>query len=110
MRSSLSSPALSASPSIPLSLTVQTEGIHPLIRAVRSVYRAQHRKPQFEPICVHWVERFVRAHPGLPIGRLGAQHVEAFLSNLAAGGEATTTQAQAREALHFLQTEVLRSF
>lgn len=86
------------------------ESIHPLIKAVRSVYRAQHRKPQFEPICVHWIERFVRAHPDLPVGRLGGQHVEAFLSDLSAGGEAAATQAQAREALQFLQTEVLRSF
>jgi hypothetical protein len=36
--------------------------------------------------------------------------VEAFVSDLAARGEAPAAQAQAREALHFLQTEVLRSF
>ena len=110
MRSSLPLPPRSSPPSIPSSLTVQGKGIHQLLKVVRSVYRAQHRKPQFEPVCVRWIERFVRAHPHLPIGRLGPQHVEAFVSDLAARGDAPTAQAQAREALQFLQTEVLRSF
>lgn len=97
------------SPSVPASLTVQ-EGIHPLLKAVRAVYRAQHRKPQFEPICVQWIERFVRAHPTRPIGHLGAQQVQTFLTELASQGEPPERQAQAREALQFLRTEVLRSF
>ena len=110
MRTFPSIPVRSSSSPIPSSLTARTEGVHALLKAVRSVYRAQHRKPQFEPVCVDWIERFVRAHPHLPVGRLGSRHVEAFLSDLAARGEAPARQAQAREALHFLQTEVLRSF
>jgi len=109
MRSALSSP-LPPIPSIPASLTVQAAGVHPLTRAVRSVYRAQHRKPQFERVCVQWIERFARVHPTLPVGRLGAHHIQAFLADLADRGEGLERQAQAREALHFLQTEVLRSF
>jgi hypothetical protein len=108
MRSSLSSP-LSASP-VPPTLTIQKDGVHPLLKAVRTTYRAQHRKPQFEPICVQWIERFARAHPALPVQRLDATHVQSFLADLDSRGEAPERQAQAREALHFLQTEVLRSF
>ena len=110
MRSSLPLPPRPSRPPIPPSLTVQMDGIHPLLKAVRSVYRAQHRKPQFEPVCVHWIERFVHAHSHLPIGHLGPRHVEAFVSDLAGRGESPATQAQAHEALRFLQTEVLRSF
>jgi hypothetical protein len=84
--------------------------VHPLVKAVRAVYRAQHRKPQFEPICVQWIERFVRSHPSVPVGRLGGAYMQAFLGELADRGEPPARQAQAREALRFLQTEVLRSF
>ena len=104
-----SSPAHSSPPVSP-TLTVQQEGVHPLVKAVRAVYRAQHRKPQFEPICVQWIERFVLAHPSQPVGRLGGSHVQAFLAELADRGEPPARQEQAREALRFLQTEVLRSF
>ena len=106
---SVSSSFLSSSPPVPPSLVIQEEGIHPLLKAVRTTYRAQHRKPQFEPVCVQWVERFLRAHSNLPVGRLGAQHVQSFLAELADQGESSTARAQAREALHFLQTEVLRT-
>jgi transglutaminase-like putative cysteine protease len=108
MRSAPSSFLSSSSP-IPSSLTIQEEGIHPLLKAVRTTYRAQYRKPQFEPICVQWIERFLRAYPNLPVGRLGTPHVQSFLAELADQGTAPAARAQAREALHFLQTEVLRA-
>jgi hypothetical protein len=84
-------------------------GIHPLLKAVRSTYRAQHRPPQFEPRYVEWIERFLRAYPALPVGRLGRRHAQAFLLALAGRGESPMRQQQAREALHFLQTDVLSS-
>ena len=92
------------------SLTVRDQGVHPLLKAVRNIYRAQHRKPQREAVCVDWIERFVRAHPTTPIGRLSRLHVEAFLAALEARGVSSERQTQAREALRFLQTEVLRQF
>jgi ElaB/YqjD/DUF883 family membrane-anchored ribosome-binding protein len=99
-----------SSTSVSRSLTIRDRGVHPLLKAVRSIYRAQHRKPQMEPVCVGWIERFVRAHPTTPIGRLSSLHVEAFLAALEARGESDERRTQAREALRFLQTEVLRQF
>jgi hypothetical protein len=89
-------------------LRVGDRGIHPVLKAVRSTYRAQYRKPQFEPICVDWIERFVRTYPTRPVGTLGSRQVRSFLSVLAEQGESPERQRQAHEALHFFQTEVLR--
>ena len=90
------------------SIAVRDQGIHPLLKSVRSVYRAQQRKPQFEPVCVEWIERYARTYPTRFAGPLGEHHAEAFLSSLAERGESPERQAQAREALHFLYADVLR--
>jgi hypothetical protein len=93
---------------VPSSFTIRDRGVHPLLKAVRATYRAQHRKPQFEPICVEWIERFVRTYPTRPVGQLRRRHVQTFLRTLAERGEAPERRRQAREALRFLQTDVLR--
>lgn len=104
---SLSSSLSVSVPVLPY-LRVRDRGVHPLLKAVRITYRAQHRRPQFEPICVDWIEKFLRAHPTPPVGTLGERQVREFLSDLAERGESPERQRQAREALHFFQTDVLR--
>lgn len=92
-------------------LTARGRGIHRLLKAVRSVYRAQHRKPQLEPVFVDWVERFLRFFPTEPVGTLGRAHVRTFLAYLSAQPDGTPEKReQARMALRFLRVEVLRQF
>lgn len=103
--------APSAFPSVvPLlpAVTRREQGLHSLLKAVRSTYRAQQRKPQFEPVCVEWIERYVRSYPARFAGPLGEHHAETFLASLAERGESPERQAQAREALRFLYADVLR--
>lgn len=86
----------------------RTRGIHAFLKVVRSVYRAQHRKPQFEAVYVEWVERFLRRHPGVPFEQLTRADVTAFLAESVAQPDvAPRDERAAREALHFLWTEVL---
>ena len=102
----ISSNALS--PEALRSLTVQQRGVHPLLRAVRSTYRAQRRRPQLEATFVQWIERFVRLFPDEPVGRLALLHAHTFFQHLNEQAELTDQQReQAREALQFLRTEVL---
>lgn len=90
------------------SLTVQQEGVHPILKAVRSTYRSQGRRPQLEDAYVQWIERFVRLFPEEPIGRLALFHENTFFDRLEEQTELTPQQRErAREALQFLRTQVL---
>jgi len=89
-------------------ITASLRDLPHLIRIVRSTYRAQQRKPQFEPAFINWIERYVRFYQTKPLGLLDATHVTAFLSHLARRpGITLTDQAQALEALRFFHEDVL---
>jgi hypothetical protein len=106
--STVSSPINAATPTAFRYLTARGRGIHRLLKAVRSTYRAQHRKPQLEPVFVDWIEQFVRFFPTDPVGTLGRAHVRTFLAHLATRPDGTPEQReQARTALRFLRVEVL---
>ena len=90
-------------------VTASLRDLPNLIRVVRSVYRAQDRKPQREPMYINWIERYVRFYQTKPLGMLDAAHVEAFLTHLARRpGMTPTDQDQALEAIRFLHNEVLQ--
>ena len=90
-------------------VTASLRDLPNLIRVVRSVYRAQDRKPQLEPMYINWIERYVRFYQTKPLGMLDAAHVEAFLTHLARRpGMTPTDQEQALEAIRFLHNEILQ--
>jgi hypothetical protein len=107
--STLSSPINAATPTAFRYLTARGRGIQRLLKAVRSVYRAQHRKPQLEPVFVEWIERFVRFFPTEPVGSLSRTHVRTFLAYLSSQPDGTPEKREeARTALRFLRVEVLQ--
>ena len=81
-------------------------GLHPLLKAVRSTYRAQRRAPQQEAMFVAWIERFVRLFPDEPVGRIALFHAQTFFRRLDVS-LSQARRAQARAALRFLRREVL---
>ena len=90
-------------------VTASLRDLPNLIRVVRSVYRAQDRKPQLEPMYINWIERYVRFYQTKPLGMLDAAHVEAFLTHLARRpGMTPTDQEQALEAIRFLHNKILQ--
>jgi hypothetical protein len=96
------------SPEALRSLTVQQDGVHPLLKAVRSTCRSQGRRPQLEDSYVEWIERFVRLFPEEPVGRLALFHAHTFFDRLEEKMDLTAQEReQAREALQFLRTQVL---
>ncbi len=104
-----SGPIKASTPSAFRYLSARGRGIHTLLKAVRTVYRAQHRKPQLEPVFVDWVQRFVRFFPAEPVGSLNQSHVRAFLAHLSSQPNGTPEKReQARTALRFLRVEVLQ--
>ncbi|WP_022835209.1 phage integrase N-terminal SAM-like domain-containing protein [Salisaeta longa] len=79
-----------------------------LRQAVRSIYRAEQRPPQHEPMVVHWIEAYVWHAPDRPLGERTTADVSRFLSHLAERpGISASDQEQAREALLFLYDRVL---
>lgn len=104
-----SGPINTATPSTFRYLTARGRGVHKLLKEVRSVYRAQHRKPQLEPVYVDWIERFLRFFPTEPVGSLSRVHVRTFLAHLSSQPDGTPEKReQARTALRFLRVEVLQ--
>lgn len=90
-------------------VTASLRDLPNLIRVVRSVYRAQDRKPQREPMYINWIERYVRFYQTKPLGMLDAAHAEAFLTHLARRpGMTPTDQDHALEAIRFLHNEILQ--
>lgn len=80
-----------------------------LIKAVRSVYRAQNRRPQMEPAYVTAIERYVRFYSSKPLGLLDDTHLRAFLTHIARHpGMTRREQDLVHEALLFLHNEVLQ--
>lgn len=91
------------------SVPLRQGDIHPLLKAVRTTYRAQRRPPQYEPRFVEWAERLGRLYAEAP-DRLAVlpadqviQHLETKQSLSAAD------RGEVREVLGFLQTDVLQS-
>ncbi len=80
-----------------------------LIKAVRSVYRSQNRRPQLEPAYVTAIERYVRFYSSKPLGLLDDTHLRAFLTHIARHpGMTGREQDLVHEALLFLHNEVLQ--
>lgn len=104
-----SGPINTATPSTFRYLTARGRGVHKLLKEVRSIYRAQHRRPQLEPVYVDWIERFLRFFPTEPVGSLSRVHVRTFLAHLSSQPDGTPEKReQARTALRFLRVEVLQ--
>ena len=85
------------------------EGKRPagLRAAVSEVMRLRRMSPRTEEAYLHWMRRFVAFHGGRSPADLGAEHVTAFLSDLATRGRvAASTQNQALAALLFLYRDV----
>lgn len=79
-----------------------------LLGAARNVARLRHLSYATEKAYVGWIVRFVRFHGTVHPSALGAPHVEAFLTHLAAErGVAVKTQQQALNAVVFLYRDVL---
>jgi hypothetical protein len=79
-----------------------------LLKVVRTIYRAQDRKPQHEPAHVTFIERYVRFYYSKPIGMLDEAHARAYLSHVAGRpGMTREKQELAHEALLFFHNEVL---
>ncbi|HVS62277.1 MAG TPA: integron integrase [Thermoanaerobaculia bacterium] len=95
--------------SVPLPSLVREEPPSPrLLDQVRRALRARQRSLRTEKSYCGWIRRYVRywdlTHPR----DLGAEHVEAFLTHLAADRHVSaSTQNQAFSALLFLYREVL---
>lgn len=98
------------SPEALRNLSVNRRGIPPILKAVRSTYRSQRRRPQLESTFVYWIERFLRKFPNEPVGRLALLHVQTFFDQLTDETDLSDERRiQARKALRFLRTEVLQS-
>lgn len=83
--------------------------IHPLLKAVRTTYRAQRRPPQYEPRFVQWAERLGRLYADAP-DRLAELSADEVLQKLERDQSLSTTdRAELQEVLTFLQTDVLQS-
>ena len=90
------------------SLTSRNRGLPVLLKAVRTAYRAQRRRPQLESVVVTWIERFVRLFPDEPVGRVALLHVHTFLQQIERQTPLTPEKRrQAHDALRFLRHDVL---
>lgn len=75
---------------------------------VRHAIRLRHYSIRTETAYVDWIRRFIHFHGTQHPLRLGAPHVTAFLSHLAADRNVSpSTQNQAKSALLFLYRQVL---
>ena len=73
-----------------------------LLDRVRSAIRARHYSPRTEEAYVMWIKRFIFFHQKKHPSAMGAEEVNAFLSNLAVEGKVSaSTQNQALSALIF---------
>jgi hypothetical protein len=83
--------------------------IHPLLKAVRTTYRAQRRPPQYEPRFVQWTERLGRLYADAPDQLAGLSADEVLQQPERERSLSTTDRAQVQEVLTFLQVDVLQS-
>ena len=75
----------------------------------REAIRRRHLSPRTEDAYVQWMQRYYEFHGRRHPAALGAEHLTAFLNDLAVRrGVAASTQNQALAALVFLYREVLR--
>jgi integron integrase len=85
-----------------------------LLEQTRQVRRTKHYSPRTEDSYIRWIERFLRFHRDtagqwIHPRDMSAEHVEAFLTHLAARGRvAASTQNQALNALVFLFRDVIQ--
>jgi integron integrase len=95
-----------------LSVHMSTEPTPPplkLLDRVRHTIRMRHYSRRTEDTYVHWIRRFIVFHQRRHPETLGAPHIAAFLSWLAASQDVSaSTQNQALSALLFLYRHVLR--
>jgi len=91
--------------------TVETTPINrspKLLDQVRDRLRVKQYSLQTEKSCIQWVRRYILFNSKRHPKELGAEEVEAFLTNLAVVGKVSaSTQNQALSALLFLYREVL---
>lgn len=79
-----------------------------LLDRVRDAIRVRHYSIRTEEAYAGWILRFLRFHHMRHPASMGAEHVNAFLTNLATEGDvAASTQSQALSALLFLYKHVL---
>lgn len=79
-----------------------------LLRAVRSIYRAQGRAGHREPFTMAAIGSYVRFFRSKPLGMLDERHATAFLSHLAEKpGMTPETQARTLDALRFFHADIL---
>jgi integrase len=79
-----------------------------LLDAVRATLRRLHCSPRTEEAYVHRIRQFIRFHAGRHPRQMGAEHLTAFLNDLAATRRTSaSTQNQALCALVFLYKRVL---
>jgi len=79
-----------------------------LLDQVRQLLRLRHYSSRTEQAYVAWIRRFILFHGKRHPAELTEADVSAFLSSLADGGVAASTQNQALSALLFLYKEVLQ--
>jgi integron integrase len=80
-----------------------------LLDRVRSAIRSRHYSRRTEEAYVMWIKRYIFFHNKMHPSSMGAEHVNAFISNLAVEGNVSAaTQAQALAALLFLYRHVLQ--
>ena len=80
-----------------------------LLDQVRAAIRTRHYSRRTEETYLGWIKRFIFFHNKRHPGSMGADEVNAFLSNLAVEGHVSaTTQNQALSAILFLYRYVLR--
>jgi len=91
------------------SIPLRRNDIHPLLKAVRTTYRAQRRSPQYEPTFVKWAERIGRLYMN-DLRQLAARPAEHVLQQLEAEQPLSPAdRMEAQDVLAFLQGEVLQS-
>jgi hypothetical protein len=80
-----------------------------LLDDVRNVIRIKHYSIRTEQAYLQWIRRYILFHGKRHPRELGAEHLSAFLSDLAVRGRvAASTQNQALNAILFLYREVLK--
>ena len=80
-----------------------------LLDDVRDVIRIKHYSIRTEQAYLQWIRRYILFHGKRHPSELGADHLSAFLSDLAVRGRvAAATQNQALNALLFLYRQVLK--
>ena len=88
---------------------LRRDDVHPLLKAVRTTYRAQRRPPQYEPRFVQWAERLGRLYADAP-ERLAALPADQVLRQVEARTPLSPTdRGEVQQVLTFLQNDVLQS-